>query len=185
MGTFLQLVFAFYATRFRLVTQSFFFRRGLGAFVWICQCTKLSTVVGWEPSWVCWIEFASTEDRKMVCHFKKVCNWPTFFLETINAQRYQNLIQQFVSLLECDERFIWFQQDGATANTATETMQLLCSFFGDKLISKGLWPPRRPDPTPPDFFLWGYIKLCFSTWGHIFRSLEDIDHRSDCQNWRC
>jgi len=32
------------------------------------------------------------------------------------------------------------------------------SFFGDCVISKGLWPPRSPDLTPPDYFLWGYLK---------------------------
>jgi len=26
------------------------------------------------------------------------------------------------------------------------------------VISKGLWPPRSPDLTPPDYFLWGYLK---------------------------
>jgi len=31
------------------------------------------------------------------------------------------------------------------------------SFFGDRLISKGLWPQRSPDLTPPDYFLWGYL----------------------------
>jgi hypothetical protein len=30
------------------------------------------------------------------------------------------------------------------------------SFFGDCVISNGLWPPRLPDLTPPDYFLWGY-----------------------------
>ena len=32
------------------------------------------------------------------------------------------------------------------------------SSFGDRVISKGLWPPRSPDLTPPDCFLWGYLK---------------------------
>jgi len=32
------------------------------------------------------------------------------------------------------------------------------SFFGDRAISKGLWPPRSPDLTPSDYFLWGYLK---------------------------
>ena len=31
-------------------------------------------------------------------------------------------------------------------------------FLGDRVISKGLWPPRSPDLTPPDYFLWGYLK---------------------------
>jgi len=32
------------------------------------------------------------------------------------------------------------------------------SFFGDRVISKGLWPHRSPDLTPPDYFLRGYLK---------------------------
>ena len=32
------------------------------------------------------------------------------------------------------------------------------SFLGDRVISKGLWPPRSPDLTPPDYFLWRYLK---------------------------
>ena len=29
---------------------------------------------------------------------------------------------------------------------------------GERLISRPLWPPRSPDLTPLDFFVWGYIK---------------------------
>jgi len=32
------------------------------------------------------------------------------------------------------------------------------SFFGDRVISKGLWSPRSPDLTPPDYFLKEYLK---------------------------
>jgi len=32
------------------------------------------------------------------------------------------------------------------------------SFFGDRVISKGIWPPRSHDLTPPDCVLWGYLK---------------------------
>ncbi|KAJ4450907.1 hypothetical protein ANN_02341 [Periplaneta americana] len=32
------------------------------------------------------------------------------------------------------------------------------SFFDDRIISRNLWPPRSPDLTTPDFFLWGYLK---------------------------
>jgi hypothetical protein len=37
-------------------------------------------------------------------------------------------------------------------------MEILHEFFGEKLISKGLRPPRSPDLTSPDFFLWSYLK---------------------------
>ena len=32
------------------------------------------------------------------------------------------------------------------------------SFFKDRIISKNFWPPRSPDLTPADFFLWGLLK---------------------------
>ena len=33
--------------------------------------------------------------------------------------------------------------------------------FDEKWIGRGgpgVWPPRSPDPTSPDYFLWGFIK---------------------------
>jgi hypothetical protein len=43
-------------------------------------------------------------------------------------------------------------------HTAWATMRELTLLFGQQIISKGLWPPRSPDLSPPDSFLWGYIK---------------------------
>lgn len=83
---------------------------------------------------------------------------PLFFESTVDGSVYRELIQQFVALLEVNERYSWFQQDGATCHTSNETMDMLEAFFGDRLISKNLWPPRSPDLTIPDFFLWGYLK---------------------------
>jgi len=81
-----------------------------------------------------------------------------FFETSINAEAYQELIQQFIALLQVDEPNCWFQQDSATARTAASTMVILHECFGENLISKGLWPPRSPDLTSPDFFLWSYLK---------------------------
>lgn len=83
---------------------------------------------------------------------------PLFFDDTINAERYQEIMMQFIALLEQDERDAWFQQDGATAHTAATSISFLTEFFGERLISTGKWPARSPDLTPCDFFLWGYLK---------------------------
>ncbi|CAK1550166.1 unnamed protein product [Leptosia nina] len=51
--------------------------------------------------------------------------------------------------------------DGATAHTARASMDLLRENLPQKLISRFgdiPWPPRSPDLTPMDFFLWGYLK---------------------------
>jgi hypothetical protein len=66
----------------------------------------------------------------------------------------QNIIRH--PLLEVDERDMWFQQDGATSHTARTSMALLQGFFRERLTSQGLWPPRSPDLTPPDLFVWGH-----------------------------
>jgi hypothetical protein len=48
------------------------------------------------------------------------------------------------------------------------------SFFGDRIISTGLWPPHSPDLMPPDYFLWGYLK---GTLYQNNRSLESKHHQ--------
>ena len=56
---------------------------------------------------------------------------------------------------------VWFQQDGATANTARAAMAVVRAMFPDCLISRCgdvPWPPRSPDFLMCDFFLWGYLK---------------------------
>jgi hypothetical protein len=30
--------------------------------------------------------------------------------------------------------------------------------FGDRVVSRGLWPPQSPDLNPCDFYLWGKLK---------------------------
>jgi hypothetical protein len=37
-------------------------------------------------------------------------------------------------------------------------MQMLSEFFGGCIISRNLWPPRSPDLSPPDLYLWGFLK---------------------------
>jgi hypothetical protein len=69
-----------------------------------------------------------------VCHFEASNKWT--FLTTLNAEAYQELIQQFIALLQVDERNCWLQQDSATAPTAASTMEILHEFFCENVISK-------------------------------------------------
>ncbi|GFX58807.1 transposable element Tc3 transposase [Trichonephila clavipes] len=60
-----------------------------------------------------------------------------------------------------DVQELWFQQDGATCHTARATIDLFKDTFGDRLNSRFgsvNWPPRSCGLTPPDYFLWGYVK---------------------------
>jgi len=71
----------------------------------------------------------------------------------------QRNLNTFVNQLDDKELSIrYFQQDGATSRTSHASMAEIQSFFGDRVISKRLWPPRSPDLTPSDYFLWGYLK---------------------------
>ena len=84
---------------------------------------------------------------------------PIFFEETVNTVAYKNIFTDFVNQLDDMELTQgYFQQDGATCHTSNESMAFISSFFEDRVISKGLWPPRSPDLTTPDYFLWGYLK---------------------------
>ena len=48
------------------------------------------------------------------------------------------------------------------------------SFFQDRIISKNLWPPRSPDLTPADFFLWGLLKSkVYKNAPHTIEQLKD------------
>ena len=82
---------------------------------------------------------------------------------TVNGERYRTMITDFVlpEIVARDVGDIWFQQDGATAHTARETIALLRNHFGEQIISRFgpvNWPPRSCDITPLDYFLWGYVK---------------------------
>lgn len=85
--------------------------------------------------------------------------------ETVNAQRYRAMLDNFF-IPELHRHVGYnnrthFQQDGATAHTARDSMAKVRELFPGKLISRFgdiAWPPRSPDLTPCDFFLWGYLK---------------------------
>jgi ribonucleotide reductase beta subunit family protein with ferritin-like domain len=63
---------------------------------------------------------------------------PIFFSETVTAEKYQEIIMQFISLLNEKERYCWLQQDGAISHTANSTMEMLKQFSDDRKISKHL-----------------------------------------------
>jgi hypothetical protein len=55
----------------------------------------------------------------------------------------------------------------------TQPMAYLESVFSGRLISKRLWPPRSPDLSPPDSFLWGHLKdTVYSNHPHTLQELQ-------------
>jgi len=82
-----------------------------------------------------------------------------FFYATIKTAAYMEIFNTFVNQLDDEELSIeYLQQDGATSHTSHASTVEIQSFFRNRVISKGLWSPRSPDLTPPDYFLWGYLK---------------------------
>jgi len=70
----------------------------------------------------------------------------------------------------------FYQHDGAPPHNSHLVNNLLIQMFGDRYISNNgpyLWPPRSPDITPLDFFLWGYIK------NKVFKTTPTS--KDDCQ----
>lgn len=95
---------------------------------------------------------------------------PYFFQEngrtvTVNTDRYLTMLREFflpqLRRRRINLNTVWFQQDGATCHTSRAAMEFLRQTFPGRLISlRGdvEWPPRSPDLSPCDYFLWGYLK---------------------------
>lgn len=92
---------------------------------------------------------------------------PILFQGHLNAERYlgflQHEIENFLEELplEINNPHLYYQQDGAPAHNAIVVRNYLEERFGEHVISTHgpiRWPPRSPDLTPLDFFLWGHIK---------------------------
>lgn len=101
---------------------------------------------------------------------------PIFYDTTVDSHVYVNsILNNFFPLLTRNERLCgWFQQDSATAHTAENSMHELRSVYGDRIISRGLWPPRSPDLSPCDFYLWGTLKnKVYASNPHTLQELKD------------
>ncbi|GFS52270.1 uncharacterized protein TNCV_4850001 [Trichonephila clavipes] len=60
-------------------------------------------------------------------------------------------------------------------HTSRDSVEILTEFFVDRVISKGLWPPRSPDLRTciPGGFLWGYLKhFAFRNNPHTLKDLK-------------
>ncbi len=104
---------------------------------------------------------------------------PYFFDGTVNSERYREMLNTFffskLRALRIPLATAWFQQDGATPHCSNRNLELLASKFGDRLISRRTqrpWPPRSPDLSACDFFLWGYLKS--KVYANGPNSLQDL-----------
>lgn len=83
---------------------------------------------------------------------------------TITGARYLRLLSDYVVPHLVDRGALVttiYQHDGAPAHINGVVTTFLRETFGDNVISRGStfeWPPRSPDLTPADFWLWGFLK---------------------------
>lgn len=91
---------------------------------------------------------------------------PIIFNGTLTAQRYLQLLRTDLEDLLDDiplalNQTLWLQQDGAPAHNAHIVTEYVMNRFHNNVIathSDVRWPPRSPDITPMDSFLWGFVK---------------------------
>lgn len=107
---------------------------------------------------------------------------PFFFHEpTVRWENYLDMLEYYAvpQMLQAQEEWgyeITFQQDGAPPHWALEVRQYLNHVFPGRWLGRNgptAWAPRSPDLTPPDFFLWGYVKdVVFKTPVPTIRDLK-------------
>ena len=105
------------------------------------------------------------------CDLGKCRIFGLFFFEegeetaTVTSDRYIRMFENcFLPELRrrgINRASMWFQQDGATAHTARASMTAVRAAFPNHVISRFgdlPWPPRSPDLSMCDFYLWGFLK---------------------------
>lgn len=92
---------------------------------------------------------------------------PIFYDGTLDGIRFRDMILQGIvtdlidDLPLAEYSTMWMQLDGAPAHFRLTVREWLNAAFPGRWIGRGgpaAWPPRSPDITPLDFFLWGHLK---------------------------
>ena len=85
---------------------------------------------------------------------------PIFFQSTLNIDIHLHILEQFNNQLTPQDKMqFFFQQDGTTCCMSHRSLTRVHDMFTEKrTISKGLWPPRFPDLSSCDFYLWETLK---------------------------
>jgi len=90
---------------------------------------------------------------------------PYFFLQNVNGRKYLDMLNNFAipNIVQCYQNLqnVWWFQDGAPAHRTRVVIAQLTQSFQHRVVALNQpieWPPRSPDLTPCDFFLWGWLK---------------------------
>lgn len=109
---------------------------------------------------------------------------PYFIDGNLTGKKYtecvlKGVVSEFASELPLAAlKKMWFQHDGAPPHFSSLARKFVDESFPNQWIGRGgttPWPPRSPDLSPLDFFLWGYVK------NEVFKTepanLEDMKQR--------
>jgi len=91
----------------------------------------------------------------------------------INGQHYRDVLltQNLLPDIRQYSDYYNFQQDGAPAHSARDTVQLLTWDF----ITPSLWPPNSPDLNPVDYRVWGVLQE--RVYRENIRTLDELRQR--------
>lgn len=97
------------------------------------------------------------------------------FLERLNGETYLQFLTETLPVLLEDVplatlRGMYYQHDGAPAHFARAVREALNMEYPGRWIGRGgarAWPPRSPDITPMDFYLWGHVKSLVYSGGEV------------------
>jgi hypothetical protein len=83
---------------------------------------------------------------------------------TVTSDRYVHMVNEFLlqelRRLDMDTATFWFQQDGAIAHTARQSMNTLRTVFEHRVISRYgdiSWSAGSADLSVCDLFSWGWL----------------------------
>lgn len=100
---------------------------------------------------------------------------PYFFEGTVTGQNYLQMLKTFfIRKIKARDKY-HFMQDGAPPHYAKDVRSWLDNKFPERWIGRRGpidWPPRSPDMTPLDFYLWGYLKHVI--YGKEAKNLEEL-----------
>lgn len=102
--------------------------------------------------------WCAIKNNRVLCYYIRENN--------LNSEGYlsilrENLEEALDNLPLNQRNRVYYQQDGASIHNAHQVRNYLNENFENQWIGTFgpiRWPPRSPDMTPLDFFLWGHVK---------------------------
>jgi hypothetical protein len=103
----------------------------------------------------------------------------SFTEHTVTSTTYLDMLEPFV-VPQIGGNSVIFQQDSAPPHFVNVVREFLDINFPRRWIGRGgwkQWPPRSPDLTTLDFYLWGYIKQ--TVYSETINNIEQLSNGSE------